>query len=282
MKITVLGSAAAEGIPAVFCNCENCKRAAAKGGKDIRTRAQVLVNDDLMIDWPADTYMHKLQNNLDLSKIETLLVTHSHSDHFRSLDLNVRGGVFAHNMSCQKMNVYCNEGVKRSFDIAETIEACGQVIKQNIAFHIAEPLKLFSAGRYEICAFRAQHMASEQALYYFIRERDTGKALLQAFDTGKIYPETYDFMMKNNLKADVVLLDCTMLAHEIADNSTHMNMKACIRAAEDLQQKNLLSENARVFVTHFSHNGNMLHEEIEAAMAPYNIGVAYDSMVVEV
>ena len=66
MKITVLGSAAAEGIPAVFCNCENCKRAAAKGGKDIRTRAQVLVNDDLMIDWPADTYMHKLQRSFPI------------------------------------------------------------------------------------------------------------------------------------------------------------------------------------------------------------------------
>lgn len=101
MKVTVLGSAAAECIPALFCNCPTCKKAAEKGGKDIRTRAQVLVNEDLMIDWPADAYLHKLQSGADFSKIETLLVTHSHSDHFRPLDLCLRGSVFAHGMSCE-------------------------------------------------------------------------------------------------------------------------------------------------------------------------------------
>ena len=29
MKVRFLGTAAAEGWPAVFCNCENCKKAAA-------------------------------------------------------------------------------------------------------------------------------------------------------------------------------------------------------------------------------------------------------------
>ncbi len=282
MKVTVLGSAAAEGIPALFCNCDNCKKAAARGGKDIRTRAQVLVNEDLLIDWPADTYMHKLLNNLDLSKVETLLVTHSHSDHFRPLDFGIRGAVYAHAMSNETLNVYCNAAVKRAYDVSGDIEKIAPAIGDKIVFHTAEPLKLFNAGKYEICAFRAQHMASEQALYYYIRERDTGKALLQVFDTGKVYPETYAFMEKNNLKADVVLLDCTMLKHEIDDNSTHMNLKACIGVTQNLKEKKLLGEGARVFVTHFSHNGNMLHEEIESYLAPYGIGVAYDSMKVEV
>lgn len=75
MKVTVLGSAAAECIPALFCNCPTCRKAAEKGGKDIRTRAQVLVNEDLMIDWPADAYLHKRKSGADFSKIETLLVT---------------------------------------------------------------------------------------------------------------------------------------------------------------------------------------------------------------
>ena len=38
MKIRFLGTAAAEGWPAVFCACESCKRAERLGGKDIRTR----------------------------------------------------------------------------------------------------------------------------------------------------------------------------------------------------------------------------------------------------
>ena len=76
MKIKFLGTAAAEGWPAVFCNCENCKKAASLGGKNIRTRSQILVNDDLLIDLPPDTYLHKLAHGLDLSKVSVLLVTH--------------------------------------------------------------------------------------------------------------------------------------------------------------------------------------------------------------
>ena len=48
MKITYLGTAAAEAIPALFCNCEWCRRAAANGGKDVRTRSQALIDDCLL------------------------------------------------------------------------------------------------------------------------------------------------------------------------------------------------------------------------------------------
>ena len=56
MKLTFLGTAAAEGFPAIFCNCEYCKEARKLGGKNIRSRSQTLINDDLLIDLPADSY----------------------------------------------------------------------------------------------------------------------------------------------------------------------------------------------------------------------------------
>ena len=51
MKIQILGTAAAEGWPALFCNCEACRRAREKGGKNIRTRAGTLIDDQLLIDF---------------------------------------------------------------------------------------------------------------------------------------------------------------------------------------------------------------------------------------
>ena len=60
MKLTYLGTAAAEGFPALFCNCPYCEEARRLGGKNIRTRSQSLINDDLLIDFPADTYHHLL------------------------------------------------------------------------------------------------------------------------------------------------------------------------------------------------------------------------------
>ena len=82
MKFTYLGTAAAEGFPAIFCNCKFCNRARQIGGKNIRTRSQALINDDFLLDIPSDTYAHSLNFDVRLDKIKYLLITHSHSDHF--------------------------------------------------------------------------------------------------------------------------------------------------------------------------------------------------------
>ena len=50
MQFQYLGTAAAEGWPAVFCRCKYCLEAQRLGGKNIRTRSQAIVNDDLLLD----------------------------------------------------------------------------------------------------------------------------------------------------------------------------------------------------------------------------------------
>ena len=51
MKFKFLGTAAAEGFPAIFCRCKACEEARLLRGKNIRTRAQALINNDLLIDF---------------------------------------------------------------------------------------------------------------------------------------------------------------------------------------------------------------------------------------
>ena len=69
MKFQYLGTAAAEGIPALFCDCEICREASLRGGKELRMRSGALVNDQLLIDLSPDLFAAKLQFNLDLSKV---------------------------------------------------------------------------------------------------------------------------------------------------------------------------------------------------------------------
>ena len=69
MKIKYLGTAASEAIPGVFCECDVCKRSRAAGGKNIRTRSQAIVDDKILIDFPCDTYLHSIANNIELAKI---------------------------------------------------------------------------------------------------------------------------------------------------------------------------------------------------------------------
>lgn len=75
MKLTYLGTVAAEGFPEVFCNCEYCKEARKLKCKNIRTCSQSIINDDLLIDLPADTYMHFLDNDIEGDKIKYLFMT---------------------------------------------------------------------------------------------------------------------------------------------------------------------------------------------------------------
>ena len=75
MKITYYGTAAGEAWPGVFCDCELCRKARELGGKNIRTRSQALINDDLLVDMPPDNYLHTLYFGLDLSKVRTLIFT---------------------------------------------------------------------------------------------------------------------------------------------------------------------------------------------------------------
>ena len=101
------GTAAAEGWPAVFCRCKYCLEAQRLGGKNIRTRSQAIVNDDLLLDLPPDTYMHKLMNHLDLSRVKYLFVTHFHMDHFYPQELTVRGSVYSLEMISPELEIYC-------------------------------------------------------------------------------------------------------------------------------------------------------------------------------
>ena len=56
MKLKYLGTAAAEGIPVLFCDCDVCKKSMQLGGRNIRTRSQAIIDNTLLIDFPPDTY----------------------------------------------------------------------------------------------------------------------------------------------------------------------------------------------------------------------------------
>ena len=57
----------------MFCTCDTCARARRSGGKNIRTRSQALLDDTILIDFPADTYFHVITHGINLEKIKHLM-----------------------------------------------------------------------------------------------------------------------------------------------------------------------------------------------------------------
>jgi len=263
MKFTYLGTAAAEGFPALFCNCQYCNEARSAGGKNIRTRSQSLVNDDLLIDFPADTYAHFLQNGVLGGRIEYLLITHAHSDHFYSQDLFMRSGAFAHNMSVPNLKMFCSQAVYETFN----------KIPKNVEMTVLEPYKPVELGEYRITALPARHMLESEAFIYMIQG---DKTLLYAHDTGYFYEDVFDYIEKNRIAFDMVSLDCTNVDIPISDEGTHMGFPNIERVLNRLSSIGAVKDTTLKYVNHFSHNGNPLHHILEERAKQYGCAVAYD------
>ena len=130
--------------------------AARLGGRNIRTRSQTLVNHDLLIDLPPDTYYHKLMSGLDFSAVKYLFVTHWHMDHFYPQELTVRGSFYSHQMTSSDLDIYCAAGTKALFDQVSW-EANKETL-DSLRFHILSPFSPVQAGDYTVTPLPANHM----------------------------------------------------------------------------------------------------------------------------
>lgn len=269
MKLTYLGTAAAEGFPALFCRCEYCMEARKLGGKNIRTRSQSLVNDDLLIDLPADTYHHFLVNNIEADKIKYLLITHAHSDHIYPLELENHHGAYAHNMREETLKVYCSKEVS---DIIGTPFP-------NIEITVLSPYETVDIGGYKITPLPARHKSVKEPFIYII---EGDKTLLYAHDTGYFLDEVLDYLENEKPVFDMVSFDCTNVDIKASDEGSHMGFSNIERLSAKLKNIGVITENTKLFVNHFSHNGNPLHEHLVSRANEYGMEVSYDGCVVEI
>ncbi len=271
MKLTYLGTAAAEGFPAIFCNCKYCREARALGGKNIRTRSQALVNCDLLIDFPADTYMHFLQNGIEGDAIKYLIVTHEHQDHFYHEDFRMRNSGFANNKREEKLRVFASRRVCKILEGKyDTIDA--QVL------HKYETVEF---GDYRVTPLPAKHMFEIEGGEPFIYIIEGDKTLLYANDTGYFYEDVFAYIEKRGVKFDAVSFDCTNIDIAISDDGGHMGLANIARVIERLCIMGAIDENTVKYVNHFSHNANPLHDTLSKNAEKYGCLVSFDGCVVK-
>ena len=274
MILQYLGTAAAEGIPGVFCSCKICETSREKRGKDIRTRSQAIIyadklgegnsNERLLIDLPPDTYLHVIRDNLRMEKIGHLLITHSHSDHFYPKELEFRSGVFANPSPDFPLNIYGNETVSK---ICEEFD---------FDIHIAENFKPFKAGVFIVTALPAAHARNERCLIYMIEMGS--KRILYGNDTGFFPEETWDYIKGKSF--DFISLDCTFCG--LKEGTNHMGVPDIIEVEAKLKSLGCLKDNTQIIIHHFSHNGGLLHDELVELADKHGYGVSYDGGVWEI
>lgn len=277
MKLLYLGTAAAEGWPAPFCRCEHCKTARIKKGKNLRSRPQVLINDDLLMDYGPDTFSHSLQYGLELDRVKTVLLTHSHSDHFHPMELILRSEPYAFGQGKEAMHLFGNERCCQMYQELLIHPEAPEHLETYVRFTTVQAFLPFYSGGYHILPLKAVHDPREHCMLYAVSDAN-GKTIFYGNDTGAVCPETWDTI--RSLHFHLVSLDCTMGTGSACDS--HMNLEACFQVREKMLREGCADSSTTFIVTHFSHGCCPMHEELSKLAAAGGFLTAYDGMSVTV
>lgn len=278
MKIKYLGTAAAEGIPAVFCECETCQKAMSLGGKNIRTRSQALIDGKLLIDFPADTFIHSIMYGIKLADIKHCLITHSHSDHLYPDEISMRKtDVFAHLKEKTPITFYSDQS---GYDLIEKIIKKDNISECDVVVEKLELYKPFNIDEYEVTALRATHSPVSSPVVYLIKKAD--KTIFYCHDTSEFNDEAMEYLKNSDIKVDLLSLDCTEGAKD-TKYSGHLNLFRCDAFVKQLKEIGVVGENTMVILNHFSHNGgNVLYDDFIKIADKYGYEVSFDGMEIEI
>ncbi len=277
MKIKFLGTGAAEGVPALFCNCEYCKTIRSLGESEYRTRSQVLIDEVLSIDFPSDSYAHSLKFGVEFSRLKYILATHSHMDHFYAHDFILRGYKYA-DFSEPRLDIYGNSEVEKVF-----CECTAREMKPEVAPHVKcnviKPYQVLNIGEYRVLTLPANHSKTEDALLFYVERGEKG--YLHLYDTGRISDEAFDFLSLNKTNIKLVCFDCTFIEHTGGNSARHMGIEDDMIMKQKLKERGLIDENTKLIISHFSHNSNPTREHLKTVEKQYGVKAAYDGFYID-
>lgn len=267
MYITYQGTAAAEGAPAIYCDCDFCRYARAAGGKEIRMRSGALIDGVLKLDFGPDAYAQSLRFGHSYAAVNHVFITHSHPDHLAADDLARVTAPDAYRKI--PLTVWGNERV------GELLAPYVAAKKGMLAFRRIRPFESCEADGYTVTALRAVHAQKEEALFYLI-EKD-GRSLLYAHDTDEFTEEDMEFL--KNRRINLISLDCTNGRLDL-DYIGHMGVSDNLRMREKLLAIGAADENTQFVANHFSHNGLAPYGELERMLKGFI--VSYDGLTLRV
>ncbi len=255
MRIKFLGTGAAEGIPAINCNCPHCRRAREEGGKLVRERSSVLFSPpgyELLVDTPPDVL--DLLAKSEVTRIDGIFLTHEHFDHAGGLEEFLYW--------------------KKDVDLLAAKETYSALRKGDwgdrlgeIAFHIPyRPGMIIRFNDFFIVPFFVLHGVPT----YGFMLRGGEKKIVYTSDSAARFSSYARCLMAG---ADLLIVNTPYFVNP--PHEAHIGVTDAIELEGQVGAR-------RLILTHFNHY-NKPHDELEEYVRQFEgVGVAYDGMEVEV
>jgi phosphoribosyl 1,2-cyclic phosphate phosphodiesterase len=255
MQVTFLGTGTSHGIPMIGCDCAVCR---SDNPRNKRLRPSIYVEHDgqcILVDATPDFRAQALRASI--RRVDAVLMTHTHADHFLGLDdlraFTVRDG--------RKMPIYGSshsvEAIKRVFPYA-CAETPAWPGLPHFELHEVEPYQDFELGGLKLRSLPLLH--GRMTVYGFLFENEFAYMI----DCNIVPPEVITAIR------GVPLLVLDALRHR--PHPTHLTIEQARALAEQVGASLTL-------FTHLCHESE--HEAVEQELPP-QVRVAYDGMKIEV
>ena len=256
MRVTFLGTGAAEGIPSIGCKCAHCQKARRDGGKLQRERNALLVElpgYTLLLEVPPD--IRALIDQAEISHLDGLLATRARYDHI--------GGLIEFEYWPERLDFLVEE---RLF---ETIHQEYWTPHLDVAifrlfYYPGAPLYF---EKFFILPFAVRQQ--EPIFGLLLQERDRGIRVIYANDTPNRFTNYARYLMRG---VDLLIINTPTFRPPKQD---HITVTEAIELQQEVGAK-------RLILTAISHR-NKSHDELETYLHTYpGVEVAYDGMTVEI
>lgn len=256
MKITFMGTGAAEAIPAIGCQCLHCREARLKGGRMARKRSSVLIKlKDANILLDSHPEIQQTLNKYNINDIKAIFLSHRHFDH--------TSGLHEFKFWNKTINFY---GGKDVIPIAKKyVKSEERKINKNFHFYELKDKQAVNLKNLKIIPFEVEHKVPT---FGFLFE-ENGKKLMHFSDsTARL---SY-WQIEQMQKANIVVFHTTTYDKIASD---HISVKDVLNLISRYKIENIV-------LTHINHK-NLTHQKLVRKLSPYsNIVVAYDGLEITI
>jgi adenosylcobinamide kinase/adenosylcobinamide-phosphate guanylyltransferase len=234
MKVTMLGTGAADGWPTPLCRCASCAVLRARG--EVRGQTAALVDDRILLDCGPETPRAAERIGAPLDRVDLLLFTHAHPDHCHPQLLLWRRWA----------------GLTSPITVAgppDALAACRDWVAPDdpVRWVPLTPGDTLEHDGWTVRAIPATHTPG--SLLYDVQDR-SGVGLLYATDTAPLGPQALELVAQR--RYDAVLLEETW-GSERDHGTDHHDLMTFGTTLAELRRRGAVGTSTRIRAIHLGH-----------------------------